>query len=201
MVGRRMTLPEVLSEILRDRIFFDDSGGGVTFSGGEPLLQAEFLCGLLKACRDQGIHTALDTCGYGPQEDLLAAAKAADLVLYDLKVMDDRRHQECTGVSNASILENLRALGRMHQNIWIRVPVIPGLNDDPESLEAIGRLAASVGGVRQVSLLPFHKTGLHKWTSLGQRRELPAVPPPGAESIARMAERLRAQGLVVQTGG
>ena len=119
LVGRRMTAAEVLVEILRDRIFHEDSGGGATFSGGEPLQQPQFLLALLEACRKREIHTAVDTSGYVRQEDLLDAARHVNVFLYDLKILDDDRHRRYTGVSNRSILENLHALGQVHQNIWV----------------------------------------------------------------------------------
>jgi pyruvate formate lyase activating enzyme len=182
LVGRRMTVDEVLAEVLKDRLFYDDSGGGVTFSGGEPLVQPEFLMGLLAACRARAIHTAVDTSGYAPQEQLLSAAGLTDLFLYDLKTMDDARHLECTGVSNAAILENLIALGRVHQNIWIRIPIIPGFNDDAEQLDAAARFVASIPAVRQVSLLPYHPTGIHKSRWLGRHV---AQPPSAAKHVAQ----------------
>lgn len=202
MVGRRMTTDEVLAEVLKDRLFYDDSGGGVTFSGGEPLMQPEFLVGLLAACRVHGIHTAVDTSGYAPQEQLLAAARLTDLFLYDLKIMDDARHLECTGVSNAAILDNLAALGRMHQNIWIRIPIVPGFNDDAGQLEAAARFVASIPGVRQVSLLPYHPTGNHKSRWLGPSEVKPQAPArPSSADMEEAANRFRVLGLNVQTGG
>jgi len=137
MIGRRMRVEQLVAEVLKDRIFFDESGGGVTFSGGEPLMQPEFLAQVLRACRAEQVHTALDTCGYAERDQLLELAGMCDLVLYDLKCLDDRRHQQQTGVSNQGILDNLEALAEQHANIWIRVPLIPGLNDQPEELEAM----------------------------------------------------------------
>ncbi len=224
MVGRRMTTEEVLAEVLKDRLFYDDSGGGATFSGGEPLVQPEFLLELLSACRAHAIHTAVDTSGYAPQEQLLAAAGLTDLFLYDLKTMDDARHLECTGVSNAAILENLSALGRIHQNIWIRIPIVPGFNDDAEQLEAAARFVASIPAVRQVSLLPYHPTGNHKSRWLGQHvaqpppavqhvgqpraalphsgSALPQAPArPSSADMEEAANRFRAFGLNIQVGG
>ncbi len=201
LVGQRMTVAEALAEILKDRVIYDESGGGATFSGGEPLMQPEFLLTLLDACHQEGIHTALDTCGYAPREQLLTAARLANLILYDLKIMDDRRHRECTGVSNRLILENLEALGRAHANIWIRVPLIPGFNDDGDALESIARFAGSVEGVRQVNLLPYHETGLHKFARLGRTYRPGMLPPPSAESLQHAAEAFRAVGLAVHTGG
>ncbi len=200
-IGREMTTEEVLGEVLKDRIFYEESDGGATFSGGEPLLQAGFLGRLLEACRTEGIHTAVDTCGYAPTEHLLAAAPLTDLFLYDLKMMDDAEHQKYTGVSNALILENLQALGRVHNRIWIRVPVIPGLNDAPEQLDAVARFATSIPGVQQVNLLPHHPTGLQKFQRLGRTYRLGEIPSPSLERMADAAERFRALGLHVETGG
>jgi len=199
MLGREMTVGEVIAEVLKDRIFFDDSGGGVTFSGGEPLAQLGFLGEALSACRREGLHTAVDTCGYCVREDLLAVAPLTDLFLYDLKIIDDERHREHTGESNAMILDNLRELGQVHENIWLRIPVVPGVNDDAPQLEAAARLAASLPGVRRVNLLPYH--------SLGTRKASPdakLAPPIEAATVDRLttaAEPFVALGLHVETGG
>ncbi|MHB1037827.1 MAG: glycyl-radical enzyme activating protein [Pirellulales bacterium] len=201
MAGRRMSVAEVMGEVLRDRIFYDDSGGGVTFSGGEPLQQAPFLVNLLDACRAREIHTAVDTCGFARQADLLAVAARADLVLYDLKHMDDALHRRYTGVSNVPILENLVAMARVHRNIWLRVPVIPGVNDQPEHLRAIARFAASVPGVRQVNLLPYHATGAQKALRLGKPYLLEEVAPPSPDAMMEAAELFRSFGLSIRTGG
>jgi len=208
MVGRRMTVDEVLAAVLKDRIFYDDSGGGVTFSGGEPLGQPAFLVELLEACRRQGLHTAVDTCGYAPREDLLAAAEHTDLFLYDLKLVDDERHRRYTGVSNALVLENLEALAQSHANVRLRIPIVPGVNDDLEDLRAAARLAASLPGVRQIDLLPYHDLGRHK-AARGERQEMPSPLPPAAGvdlataavDLDAAAEPFRALGLDVRTGG
>jgi pyruvate formate lyase activating enzyme len=178
LVGRQMNVHEVMAEVLLDRIFYEESVGGVTFSGGEPFMQPRFLRSLLEACRAEGIHTAVDTSGYVSKEDLLAVAPLVDLFLYDLKIMDDKLHRQWTGVSNATILENLPALGNIHRNIWIRMPLIPGFNDDPEHVEAVARFAASMPGVRQVNLLPYHATAAHKWKSLGMSNKPDADRAP-----------------------
>jgi pyruvate formate lyase activating enzyme len=201
MIGARMTVDEVLHEIRKDRIFYDDSGGGATFSGGEPLMQARFLGNLLEACRRQGIHTAVDTCGYAPKEHLLALAPLTDLFLYDLKFVDDAKHRRYAGVSNASILDNLRALGEVHDNIWIRIPVIPGLNDEAGELEAAARLVATVKGVRQVNLLPYHSMGAHKLARLGRGNRLEKVVAPSYEYLEDVAARFGAIGVPVKIGG
>lgn len=201
LVGLRMTVEDVCDEVAKDRIFFEESGGGVTFSGGEPLLQDEFLITLLDACRARGIHTAVDTCGYGPIETLLRVAERTDLFLYDLKVMDEERHRAFTGVSNRGIMENLETLARVHPAIWIRIPVIPGVNDEASQIEGTARYVASLPGIRRVDLLPYHETGLHKFARLGETYRLGRIDPPSAERMEGIAARFRAHGLDAQSGG
>ncbi len=201
MVGSRMTVAEVMAEVAKDRIFYDDSGGGVTFSGGEPLMQPRFLKELLTACRTQGISTAVDTCGFGPREYLLSLAPLTDLFLFDLKTIDAARHVHYTGVSNASILDNLSALGSVHSNIWIRIPLIPGLNDDDGQLDQAARYVASVHGVRQVNLLPYHRTAAHKYARLGRSCGLGQIPDPAPERVEAVRRKLSCFGLTVKTGG
>ena len=201
LVGQEVSVSQVLEAVLRDRIFYEDSGGGVTFSGGEPLSQPDFLRRLLEACRERNLHTTVDTCGLARQEDLLAVAALTDLFLYDLKFMDDAKHRRYTGVSNGLIRDNLRALGRVHRQIWVRVPIIPGINDDHADLQAAACFAATVPGVRQVNLLPFHRTGLPKSHRLGQDSPLAGLQPPAAESMKRAVEIFAAVGLAVKTGG
>jgi pyruvate formate lyase activating enzyme len=201
MIGRKMTVAEVVAEILADQIFYDDSQGGATFSGGEPLMQFTFLKAVLELCRARGIRTALDTCGFAPREHLLALAPLTDIFLYDLKAFDNATHQSCTGVSNILIIENLRALGRIHNQIWLRIPLIPGVNDAPEELDDMAGFAAAVPGIRQVNLLPYHKTGAHKFGRLSQEYSLPETLPPSPQALETAADRFRAAGLNVRTGG
>ncbi len=201
LVGRSMKVQEVLTEVLKDRVFYEESSGGVTFSGGEPFMQPRFLQGLLEACRAERIHTAVDTSGFVAAEDLLKAAPLTDLFLYDLKIIDDQLHRQWTGVSNAMILENLLALGGIHPNIWIRMPLIPGFNDDPKHLEALARFASSIPGVRQVNLLPYHATAAHKWTSLGREEQLRAHRSLSAQTIECAKHTFQALGLNIQVGG
>jgi pyruvate formate lyase activating enzyme len=201
IVGQELSVSQVLETVLQDQIFYEDSGGGVTFSGGEPLSQPDFLRGLLEACRRRGVPTAVDTCGLARAEDVLAVAALTDLFLYDLKFMDDAKHRQYTGVSNGLILENLQALGRSHARIWLRVPIIPGINDDPADLEAAARFAAGIPGVQQVNLLPFHRTGLPKSLRLGQESSLAEVQPPSPAAMNRAVGVFTRAGLVVKQGG
>lgn len=201
VAGRDMWVDEVMEEILKDRVFYDDSGGGVTFSGGEPLAQARFLSAVLDACHSEGIHTAIDTSGLAAQERLLAITQLADLVLFDIKLVDEERHRAHTGVSNAVILDNLQALGQAHSAIWLRVPVIPGINDDSENLEATAQLASSMPSVRQVSLLPYHRLGSDKLKRLGSEDQLDNIEPPTSSHMQDLAAHLEAAGVMTTIGG
>lgn len=201
MIGRTMTVPEVVAEVARDRMFYDESGGGVTISGGEPLSQPRFLLSLLRAFREQGIHCTLDTTGYGKVEHLLDAAALSQLVLYDLKAFEDRLHRRLTGVSNRLILENLAQLDRKHDNVWIRLPVVPGFNDDLANLRQTAELVSKLRSVTLVNLLPFHRSGLHKFERLGMTHALDGVETPTPELMERAEATFREFGLKTKVGG
>jgi pyruvate formate lyase activating enzyme len=199
MAGRELTVAQVMAEIERDRPFYDESGGGAAFSGGEPLLQPEFLLGLLGACRAQEIRTALDTCGYGPWSTLDRVRPYVDLFLYDIKTLEDVQHRALTGVSNRSILENLRALSEHGHSIVLRVPVIPGINDGADNLRAIGALAAGLPSAVRVELLPYHRIGVEKYSRVDRQYLLPDIPSPSTEQMAERARVLREEyGLQVE---
>ena len=200
-VGQEMGSAALVKSLLRDRIFFDESGGGVTFSGGEPLLQAPFVIETMRRLRDESVHTALDTCGFAKWQDLQAASAHASLVLYDLKLMDDARHQAATGVSNHIILSNLKALTGIHPDIWIRIPIIPGLNDDVANLEATAEFLAPLPGIRQVDLLPYHPTGEAKFARVGMTYALHGTPSPSIQRLETLAAIFRTKGLNTTIGG
>jgi pyruvate formate lyase activating enzyme len=201
ILGRDVAVEDLVEEVLKDRLFFDQSGGGVTFSGGEPLMQPVFVAAALRALKARGVHTALDTCGHSPLEDLLAAAALSDVVLFDLKHMDDAQHLRWTGTGNRTILANLEALGAVHRAIWIRVPVVPGVNDDPANLEATARFVARTPGVRRLDLLPYHGIGAAKFRRLGREYLLDRIEPPTPERMEALALPFRAQGIPVTFGG
>jgi pyruvate formate lyase activating enzyme len=201
LIGQEIPVTQLLETIEEDRVFYEDSGGGVTFSGGEPLCQFEFLKESLRACRICRLHTVVDTCGFAREADLLALAPLTGLFLYDLKMMDDAKHRHYTGVSNVRILSNLQALGAAQAQIWIRVPVIPDINDSERELKELARFAASVRSVRQVNLLPYHRTGLPKARRLGRSSPLAEVEPPSAESMSRAADIFSSFGLSAKIGG
>jgi pyruvate formate lyase activating enzyme len=201
IAGREIGVDDLVRELRRDRIFYDDSGGGVTFSGGEPLSQFDFLRAALIAARAEGFHTAVDTCGYGSKERLLEIAGHTDLFLYDLKLWDSEAHYRYTGVPNTGILENLRALGSVHPAIWIRIPVIPGVNDDLTNMDQTARFVATIPGVRQVNLLPFHRTGIQKFARLGRPFSFPDLEPPSREALAVLAKTFVERGVDTRIGG
>lgn len=200
-VGELMDADTLVQTLLRDRIFFDESGGGVTVSGGEPLMQAPFVIETLRALKTQGVHTALDTCGFARWQDLRDAAASSDLVLYDLKLMDEARHIAATGVSNRAILENLTALTAVHTNIWVRIPIIPGVNDDADNLDATAEFLRPLAGITRVDLLPYHPTGEAKFARVGLDYTLRGTETPGAARLEVLAAPLRAAGLATTIGG
>ncbi|MHB1310747.1 MAG: glycyl-radical enzyme activating protein [Gemmatimonadaceae bacterium] len=200
MVGDRLDAPALVTSLLSDRVFFDESGGGVTMSGGEPLVQAPFVTDVLARLRAEGVHTALDTCGFTPWPWLRDAAAHADLVLYDLKLMDPVRHEAATGVRNERILENLTALAAVHSNIRVRIPIVPAVNDDDDNIEATAEFLRAVPGLRGVDLLPYHPTGEPKFARLGLRYALHGTATPDQIQLDTLAARFRARGLMTTTG-
>lgn len=199
-VGRKMTEAEVLKEIEKDRVFYEESGGGVTFSGGECLMQPEFLTALLTGCKARGLHTAVDTSGYASWQTIAGLKDVVDLFLYDLKLMDEEQHRKYTGVSNKLILANLQKLAKLGKSIWIRVPVIPGINDNDDNLQAMGAFLFSLQ-IRDVFLLPYHGIAANKYIRLGRDYQLSALEPPSPKQMEAMQLGLRTFGLNVQIGG
>jgi pyruvate formate lyase activating enzyme len=201
IVGKRMTVDQVMAEIERDVPFYDQSGGGVTISGGEPLAQPEFLDEILRACKQRGLHTALDTCGFSPWADLDWLRRDVDLFLYDLKLMDAERHRKCAGVSNEQILENLQRLSGREHRIVLRVPVIPGVNDDEENLRQMGAFAAELPSLERVDLLPYHRIGRDKYRGLGKACTMSDTLPPSDGRMVEVAQTFRTFDLRVTIGG
>lgn len=201
IAGRTMTVAEVLGEVRRDRLVYEESGGGVTFSGGEPLAQPAFLLACLDACRDDGLSTAVDTCGLAPREVAEAVADRADLLLWDLKHLDPRRHEELTGAPLAPILDNLAAVASRGVPVWLRLPIVPGHTDDEASLRAAAGLATSLPAVRRVSLLPYHRTGTGKLGRLGRPGSLPEITAPSPERMSELAALFGPSGIAVTIGG
>jgi len=200
MIGEKLTIEEVIKEIEKDLVFYEESGGGVTFSGGEPLGQSEFLEGLLNGCREKKIHTAVDTSGYISWEILNKINSKVDLFLYDLKIMDNERHKKYTGISNEIILENLKKLSSVHHNISVRFPVIPGINDDYQNIRETGEFLSPLK-ITQVNLLPYHYIGIDKYRRLGRTYKLVTTQPPSEEKLSEVSTILRKFDLNVKLRG
>jgi pyruvate formate lyase activating enzyme len=199
--GWSVGVPDLLRSIERDIPFFDQSGGGVTFSGGEPLCQPDFLLAMLAACGQSEIHRAVDTSGYADAGVLLKAAGLTDLFLYDLKVLDPLKHRANTGVDNAKILSNLRLLSASGANIIIRIPLIPGVNDDEKDIAGTGEFIAALPRPHPVHLLPYHRAANGKYRKLGLCYHGERVRPPPREQLVQVAQRLSHFGLKVEMGG
>jgi len=202
LVGRRITVEELVREIERDIVLYDNSGGGVTFSGGEPLFQPEFLREVLKACKERYIHTALDTSGYAPREVLKSVMPYVDLFLYDIKLVDDRNHEKYTGVSNKIIKENLKFLvenGRA-KSIILRFPVIPGITDTEHNVRGWVRFLSELKGIEEIDLLPFHDVS-EKFRRLDREYKMEVHHAPSEEILRWIKEEFENIGLKVKMHG
>ncbi|TSA43685.1 glycyl-radical enzyme activating protein [archaeon] len=177
VIGRNWTPEEMVAELLKDQVFYETSGGGVTFSGGEPMMQADFLCQVLPRCREAGVHVALDTCGAVAWESYERVLPWVNLALYDLKIMDTKRHKAATGIPNDTILENARRLAARGVPMWIRTPVIPGYTDDQENILAIARfISEALPTVQRWDLLAYTNLGQPKYHRLDREYLLEKVP-------------------------
>ncbi len=201
IVGKEISVEETIKEIEKDRAFYDESGGGVTFSGGEPLLQPDFLNAILRECNERDIHTTLDTSGYASQEVVDRICDKVDLFLYDIKTMDDSNHKKYTGVSNKLILQNLERLAKNGRDIAISLPIIPRINDDETNILRTGEFISSLHSVKYVSLLAYHKTGVDKYKNLGRSYRLGKTQSPRSKKMETVKKKLEAFGLKVKIGG
>ena len=195
MAGRILNVAEVLEKVLKDAVFYRNSGGGVTLSGGEPLLQPEFTGELLRHAQINGIHTALDTSGYAQWEVLEKVLSHVDLVLYDLKHMDSAIHKRLTGVPNELIHENLKRIDTMEKPIWIRVPLIPGLNDGEENYHQLGDFISKLSHVERIDLLRYHRLAESKYEKTGMSYPLKGLLTPEKKDVEHLREILRGYGL------
>lgn len=197
-VGKYMDIAEVMEEVTKDELFYRNSGGGVTVSGGEPLSQPEFVCGLLKECKVKNYHTALDTCGHAPWSSIEKLLIYLDLVLYDIKLMDSIKHKEATGAGNETILANAAKVAQKKRT-WLRYPVIPGFNDSETCAREIALFASNIP-VEKVSLLPYHALGAEKYVRLGGVYSLDGISPPTDEQLQEIASIFESFGLDVTIG-
>ncbi|HPS62680.1 MAG TPA: glycyl-radical enzyme activating protein [Bacteroidales bacterium] len=202
MSGRIRTTDEVMAIIEREREFFEESGGGVTFTGGEPLMQPEFLLSLLEECELRGIHRAIDTAGHVNPAILQAVARHTDLFLYDLKLMDGDRHRKWTGVGNERILSNLKMLASSGAAIIIRIPLIAGVNDDERNIRETARFVAGLdGGPREVHLLPWHPVARNKYHRLGRPGDFTEFDAPENAVLDRTISIFASFGITALAGG
>jgi pyruvate formate lyase activating enzyme len=195
MVGRSATVGEVMDEVLRDRIFYEDSGGGMTVSGGEPLAQAAFTRALLEAAKTEELHTVLDTSGYAPWEHLAELLPYVDLILYDLKHMKPERHLALAGASNECILDNLRRLDAIGSPIWVRIPLIPGRNDDDANYQMLGEFLLTLDNVERIEILRYHRLAESKYERAGMAYPLRGLEPPTADEAESRRQILLSYGL------
>lgn len=200
IVGKEICVTDLMKEMEKDAPFYAESQGGITVSGGEPLLQIDFLGAILKECKERGIHTAVDTCGHVPWKAFEKISDDTDLFLYDIKTMNDKIHKKCTGVSNKLTLENLKRLAQSGRNVQARFPIIPGINDDEDNIAKTAECLLSCD-VRHVSLLPYHRAGIEKYKSLNRTYKLKKIQSPSSEILNLIKEKLEALGLQVRIGG
>jgi len=201
LCGKETSVDDVMAQILKERIFFDQSGGGVTLSGGEPLYQPGFAAALLKECGRHEIHTAVETCGFVSRSVLMEALPFTDLFLYDIKHMDSDKHRKYTGVDNEVILLNLKVLGEAGALIHARVPFIPGVNTDEENLRSTGTFLRGVKGVEKVNLLPYHSAAEDKHRRWNIEYKLKGLRAPSEDMLKNGAAILESYGLKVEIGG
>ena len=184
--GRDYSVEEVMKEILKDRIFYDESGGGVTFSGGEPMMQNNFLKELLISCKENGIQTAIDTSGYYPSRFTDEVYNYTDLFLFDLKIIDDEFHKKFTDVSNQLILKNLEHLTNLGEKVILRIPLIPGITDIEENLVAISSIASTLKNIKRIDLLPYNEIAESKYKRFNKPSSLGSLKSQSEEELSNI---------------
>ena len=201
VIGRWIAPDALMEEILKDRVFMEESGGGVTFSGGEPLMQHEVLFALLERCRSEKIHTAVDTSGQVQEEILQQAAILADLILYDLKSLNDEVHRKYTGMTNKKILDNLAIAMTGSARVVLRIPFVSGFNDSPEDQQRLIDLVSGLQNLEQVDILPYHRFGAQKYKRFHKENRQNGFGTPPEETVRSFREGLARAGVAVNIGG
>lgn len=200
IAGKEYTVDEVLKEVIKDKVFYEHSNGGVTVSGGEPLIQIDFIEELLKKLKENNIHTAVDTCGAVSFENLKRVAPYTDVFLYDLKVMDDEKHKEFVGISNKLILENLKKLSLIHNNINLRMIIVEGVNADEKHIEDTLKFIENLN-IKKINLLPYHDIAKHKYKKLNMIYEDNKMKKPSEEKMQIFKEMFESNNYNVKIGG
>ncbi len=202
-VGREMTVSEVIREIEKDIIFYDESGGGATFSGGEPLSQPDFVDQLIIECKKKEINTLLDTTGFAPSDIFLNLSRKVDFLFFDLKLINDKEHIKYTGISNRLVLENLKMISKdkKRPSIHIRFPVIPGITDTNGNPERLAEFVKSLDTIQHIDILPYHNIANGKYQRLGMENKLAGLKPPGNSEVETVMSIFKSYGFSVKSGG
>ena len=200
LVGEWKTVDEVVEEVLRDLAFYETSGGGVTLSGGEPLLQRDFALEILERCKEKGLYTAIETAASFPWERVASVLPVTDLVMMDIKLMDSSRHKEYTGVANERILANARRLGEQAPELIVRTPVVPSVNDSEEAISAIAQFVSELPNLLYYELLPFHPMAASKYKSLDLDYRARNLAAPSRDRMTLLANVARRSGIKVRHG-
>jgi pyruvate formate lyase activating enzyme len=200
-IGYRLSGKELMKEIMKDQTFYEESGGGVTFSGGEPLLQHKALQVICDLCEQENIHRAIDTSGMADKEIFENSIKKTNLVLFDLKIVDHHLHKKHTGIGNKQILQNLQHLDESGQPYHIRIPLIPGITDTPRNLEDIFNVIKKLSNIKQVDLLPFHDISKSKYTKMKYKNELQGLKKQNDKTLNRIRSYFQTTGIPVKIGG
>lgn len=201
IIGRHLSVAELLTIVERDRMFYQQSGGGVTFSGGEPLMQVAFLTAALQEAKRREIHTSIETSAFLPWDKLRPVLQYVDLALVDLKHMDEQQHLALTGVPNRLILDNLRRMAAVGQPLRIRLPLVPGCNDSEKNMRATAEFIQNLANVQGVDILPYHRLGVTKWSQLDRSYRLPETAPPSQDYVLTRVEQFQSLGVEVTVGG
>ena len=201
--GKYYSVDDILGILEKERVFISESKGGVTFSGGEPLHQNEFLPEALEACRVNGYHTAVDTSGYSQPDNFRAIIPFTSLFLFDIKHLDDAKHMSCSGVSNLLIISNFRLILDSGSDMYVRIPVIPGYNDDNDHLERLKSfiIEHKTENLKRISLLPFHKIGSSKYRRFNIPYRMGDIKPPSRERMNELQKYFSDTGIKVKIGG
>ncbi|MHA1380211.1 MAG: glycyl-radical enzyme activating protein [Candidatus Helarchaeota archaeon] len=201
IAGKEMTVEEAIKEVEKDRPFYEKSGGGVTVSGGEGFMQPKFLKSIFQECKNRGIDTAIETCGYANWAVLEEILEYIDLILVDIKHMDDARHEKLTGKSNKLILDNIRKMAELRKKIIIRFPLIPSYNDSEDNIRKTGEFVKELEGVNEINIIPFHRLGESKYEHLDREWLVGDIKPPSQEKLEEVKKILESYGLKVKIGG
>jgi len=193
-IGKEMTIKEITNEVLKDRIIFEESGGGVTLSGGEPLQQLDFVIDLLKAMKELNINTAVETSGYVSIEALKKVSTWTDLFLYDLKLLNPEKCKEYTGISSKPVIDNFKYLAQNGSQLVVRMPLIPGINDHHDHLRLMADTLKE-NGINELELIPYHNIGAHKYRGLNMDYQLQELEPPSKNQMAAVREAFLSEGI------